>query len=118
LQKELRLCRKLPRRRIGLKHGELLQQRLLLLQRRGERLDVLRRSQCPERTVHEQLLANQLSGQRCLRVTIVLLARCVLLWLLLLMIARELAADYGTRWRRAAAGTATTIPLRDIRDLK
>lgn len=117
MQKELRLCRKLPRRRIGLKHGELLQQRLLLLQRRGERLDVLRRSQCPERAVHEQLLANQLSGQRCLRVTIVLLARCVLL-LLLLMISRKLAADYGTRWRRAAAGTATTIPLRDIRDLK
>lgn len=65
--------------------------------------------------MHQQLLAEQLSSrQRSLRVTIVLLAGRVLL----LMIARELVADSGTRRRRAAAGTAAAVALRDIRDLK
>lgn len=65
--------------------------------------------------MHQQLLAEQLSGrQRSLRIAIVLLAGRVLL----LVAARELAADSGTRRGRAAAGTAAAVALRDIRDLK
>jgi hypothetical protein len=69
LQEELRKMRwklSVRRRRVGLlKHRVLMQlllQRLLvLLQRRSERLDILRR-QCPESVLHQQLLADQLSG--------------------------------------------------------
>lgn len=64
--------------------------------------------------MHQQLLADQLGGrQRSLRIAIVLLAGRVLL----LVTARELAADSGTRRGRAAAGTAAAVALRDIRDL-
>lgn len=121
LQKELRLWRELTRRRRIrlLKHGQLLQvllQRLvLLLQRRGERLHVLG-AQCRDRAVHQQLLADQLS-QRGLR-AVLLAGRVLLLLHLLLMTTRELATDPGTRRGRASAGTATAVPLRDIRDLK
>lgn len=82
----------------------------MLLQRRRDRLDVLG----PQCSVHQQLLAEQLSRQRGLRIAIVLLARRVLL----LVTARELAADSGTRRGRAAAGTAAAVALRDIRDLE
>lgn len=83
----------------------------MLLQRRGERLHILG----PQCAVHQQLLADQLSGrQRSLRVAVVLLAGRVLL----LVAARELAADSGTRRGRAAAGTAAAVALRDIRDLQ
>lgn len=82
----------------------------MLLQRRRDRLDILG----PQCSMHQQLLAEQLSGrQRSLRTAIVLLAGRVLL----LMTARELAADSGTRRGRAAAGTAAAVALRDIRDL-
>lgn len=83
----------------------------MLLQRRRDRLDIL----SPQCSVHaQQLLAEQLSGQRSLRIAIVLLAGRVLL----LMTARELATDSGTRRGCAAAGTAAAVALRDIRDLK
>lgn len=62
--------------------------------------------------MHQQLLAKQLSGRQ--RIAIVLLAGRVLL----LVTARELAANSGTRRGCAAAGAAATVALRDIRDLK
>lgn len=71
--------------------------------------------------MHQQLLADQLGGRQG-RVAVVLLsARRLLRWRLLLLrmvVAGELAADPGTRRGRAAAGTATAVSMRAIRDLK